>query len=169
VVDLYYAPLYRIACCLARCDATASDLTQQTFFIGAKKGHQLRDPSKVKSWLFTTLHREFLNQQRRSRTHLHLHLETADGELPRIESDAIQRVAVGEVLEALSQLGDLHRAPLILFHLECHTYREIAEILSLPIGTVMSRISRGRQSLLQALADRPAERDVPSGQLRTIS
>jgi RNA polymerase sigma-70 factor (ECF subfamily) len=57
---VYYEPLYQFAFSLARDEADACDLTQQTFCIWAAKGHQLRDASKVKTWLFTTLHREFL-------------------------------------------------------------------------------------------------------------
>ena len=65
VVDRYYRPLYQFAFSLTRTEADASDLTQQTFYVWATKGHQLRDEAKVKPWLFTTLHREFLKTQRR--------------------------------------------------------------------------------------------------------
>src|SRR5712671_2712561 len=60
IVAQHYEPLYRFAFSLTRAEADACDLTQQTFYLWATKGHQLRDPSKVKSWLFTILHREFL-------------------------------------------------------------------------------------------------------------
>ena len=65
LVERLYAPLYQFAFSLTRVEADACDLTQQTFAIWAAKGHQLRDPSKVKTWLFTTLHREFLDSRRR--------------------------------------------------------------------------------------------------------
>src|ERR1700722_17474734 len=65
IVNQYYEPLYRFAFSLTRAEADAWDLTQQTFYIWAAKGSQLRDASKVKSWLFTTLHREFLNTRRK--------------------------------------------------------------------------------------------------------
>jgi RNA polymerase sigma-70 factor (ECF subfamily) len=57
LVSQFYEPLYRFAFSLTGTEADACDLTQQTFYIWATKGHQLRDRSKVKSWLFTTLHR----------------------------------------------------------------------------------------------------------------
>src|SRR5262245_18980157 len=60
IVCEYYEPLYRFALSLTRSRADASDLTQHTFYVWATKGHQLQDISKVKSWLFTTLHRAFL-------------------------------------------------------------------------------------------------------------
>src|SRR5271168_1712035 len=64
VVNAHYEPLYRFALSLARSEADAGDLVQQTFYRFATKGGQLRDRSKVKSWLFTTLYREFLGQRR---------------------------------------------------------------------------------------------------------
>jgi RNA polymerase sigma-70 factor (ECF subfamily) len=57
IVNAHYEPLYRFALSLARSEADAGDLVQQTFYRWAAKGDQLRDKSKVKSWLFTTLHR----------------------------------------------------------------------------------------------------------------
>src|SRR5437899_5977150 len=65
LVNRYYQPLYQFAFSLTHREAEAGDLTQQTFLVWATKGHQLRDPSKVKTWLFTTLHREFLKTRRR--------------------------------------------------------------------------------------------------------
>src|SRR5580692_2980091 len=65
LVARYYEPLYQFAFSLARAEADACDLTQQTFYIWATKGNQLRDGSKIKSWLFTTLHREFLSIRRK--------------------------------------------------------------------------------------------------------
>ena len=60
VVGRFYASLYRFALSLTKNEAEAGDLTQQTFFILAQRSHQIRDTSKVKCWLFTTLRREFL-------------------------------------------------------------------------------------------------------------
>src|SRR5260370_36137292 len=66
LVDRQYAPLFRFALSLSKSEADAADLTQQTFFLWASKGHQLRDRSKAKSWLFTTLYREILGPRRRA-------------------------------------------------------------------------------------------------------
>ncbi len=64
LVARQYAPLYRFALSLSKSEADAADLTQQTFFLWASKGDQLRDRSKAESWLFTTLYREFLGRRR---------------------------------------------------------------------------------------------------------
>src|SRR5438093_13739224 len=64
LVDRQYVPLYRFALSLAKSEADAADLTQQTFFLWASKGDQLRDRSKAKAWLFTALYREFLGRRR---------------------------------------------------------------------------------------------------------
>src|SRR5580658_8043744 len=65
IVDRFYSGLYRFALSLARNPTDACDLTHQTFSLWASKGHLLRDESKVKSWLFTTLYHEFISQRRR--------------------------------------------------------------------------------------------------------
>ena len=82
LVALHYEPLYRFAFGLSRSEADACDLTQQTFYIWANKGHQLRDVTKVKTWLFTTLHREFLASKRRQVRFQHVELELAADDLP---------------------------------------------------------------------------------------
>src|SRR5580698_5000138 len=82
LVAVHYGPLYQFAFSLTRDEADACDLTQQTFCIWAAKGHQLRDTSKVKTWLFTTLHREFLGSRRRQTRFPHVELEYASANLP---------------------------------------------------------------------------------------
>jgi RNA polymerase sigma-70 factor, ECF subfamily len=65
LVEHFYMPLYRFALSLTREPCDAADLTQQTFLLWASKGHQLREQSKVKAWLFTSLYREFLRGERK--------------------------------------------------------------------------------------------------------
>jgi RNA polymerase sigma factor (sigma-70 family) len=153
LVDQFYQPLFRFAYSLSKSEATACDLTQQTFFIWATKGHQLRDASKAKSWLFTTLHREFLAIKKRESRYPHYEIEMMEAELPQVTPEAIRNADVNDVLDALNKLEEVFRAPLLLFHLQDHSYKEIAEVLDIPIGTVMSRIARGREHLFRRLAD----------------
>src|SRR5947207_946372 len=65
LVSAHYEALFRFALSLTRSESDACDLTQQTFYVWATKGHQLRNPSRVKPWLFTILHRAFLESRRR--------------------------------------------------------------------------------------------------------
>ena len=155
LVACYYKPLYQFAFSLAHNEAEACDLTQQTFCIWAAKGHQLRDSSKVKTWLFTTLHREFLGTRRRQTRFPQVELEQAAPELPVVSPETISRLDVTQVLEALGRLDKIYQAPVALFYLEDCSYNEIAEILDVPLGTVKSRLARGLGQLHQLLADAP--------------
>ena len=151
LVARYYEPLYQFAFSLARDESDACDLTQQTFCIWAAKGHQLRDTSKVKTWLFTTLHREFLGSRRRQTRFPHVDLEQAEPELPVVSPAEISRHDTAHVLATLARLDEVYQAPVALFYLQYCSYNEIAEILQVPLGTVKSRLSRGIGRLQELL------------------
>jgi len=157
LVEAYYRPLYQFAVSLTRAEAEASDMTQQTFYLWAAKGHQLRDASKAKTWLFTTLHREFLKTRRKERRFPHYALDQVRIEMPAVEPRVAEHLDDSRVLRALGQLPETYRAPLALFYLGEHSYKEIADILEVPIGTVQSRIARGKEHLQRMLSvARPA-------------
>ncbi len=139
LVSRFYGPLYQFAYSLAGTEADASDLTQQTFYIWATKGHQLRDGAKVKTWLFTTLHREFLNLRRKVVRFPHYELSEMDHELPAITPAMVNALDSAKVVELLGQVPEPYQAAVALFYLEDCSYREIGEILGVPLGTVHSR------------------------------
>ena len=146
----HYAGLFRFAQSLCRRQGTAEDLVQQTFLQWARKGSTLRDTDKAKTWLYTTLYREWLAIARREQKHEHVEFEPdvhgtveEPGADPVVDSASLQR--------ALDQLDEHYRAPLVLFYLRELSYRDIAETLSLPIGTVMSRLSRAKDALRKLL------------------
>jgi RNA polymerase sigma factor (sigma-70 family) len=147
LVDLHYAALYRFAMSLTRTESDACDLVQQTFLTWATKGHQLQDTSRVKSWLFTTLHRGFLESRRRTTRFPHLEITGAEAELPPIEPDPMNRLDAQDVLRLLGQVDEQFQAAVALFYLEDYSYNEIAGILEVPLGTVKSRIARGLAQL----------------------
>ncbi|MCE0498572.1 MAG: RNA polymerase sigma factor [Methylacidiphilales bacterium] len=161
IVDRYYPMLYRFALSLARNEPDACDLTQQTFAIWAKKGHLLRDAVKVKSWLFTTLYREFISNRRHEARWPKQEISEVEDELPGAAPEAPDSIAAGEVMKALQSLDETFRSPLTLFYLQEHSYEEIALILDIPIGTVMSRLSRGKQKLQNALVRGLPRRNGP--------
>jgi len=151
LVQLYYRDLYRFGFSLAGNEADACDLTQETFYIWARKGHQLRDPAKVKAWLFTTLHRQFLQTRRHETRFKDEPIDEASPELPAIAADCVNRIDARTLPSFLGQLDETYRAPLVLYYLEDLSYNEIAETLAVPLGTVQSRIARAKIKLLQLL------------------
>jgi RNA polymerase sigma factor (sigma-70 family) len=155
LVARYYHSLYKFAYSLTQAEADACDLTQQTFYVWARKGHQLRDGSKVKTWLFTTLHREFLESRRRQTRFPHYELEQVDGELPSVSPARVNQLDSPRVHQALAQVDDVYQAPVALFYLQECSYKEIANILDVPMGTVKSRIARGILQLQKLLASDP--------------
>jgi RNA polymerase sigma-70 factor (ECF subfamily) len=152
LVDNFYELLYRFAFALSRNAADAEDLTQQVFYLWATKGHQLRDGGKVKTWLFTTLYREFLASRRRQERFVasNEEVEVKSAPLPSLVANQLDGQTA---LETLLSLEENYRAPLALFFLQEQSYREIAEILGIPVGTVMSRISRGKAELRKRLIE----------------
>jgi RNA polymerase sigma-70 factor, ECF subfamily len=152
VVASYYEPLYQFAFSLTRAEADACDLTQQTFYVWATKGHQLRDESKVKTWLFTTLHRAFLETRRKQTRFPHLELSEVPFELSTLSPALANALDSEQVLQSLSKVDKVYQAPVALFYLEDCSYKEIAEILDVPIGTVKSRMARGIAQLQNILS-----------------
>jgi len=153
LVEDFYMPLYRFALSLSRKESDAGDLVQQTFFLWASKGHQLRDKSKVKTWLFTSLYREFLARKRQQDRFVDVENNPEAISAQVIAASVVNQLDGDIVQRALFALEEIYRAPLTLFYLEQHSYKEIAETLEIPVGTVMSRISRGKEQLRKALAD----------------
>ncbi|MGH8017712.1 MAG: RNA polymerase sigma factor, partial [Opitutaceae bacterium] len=140
VVDEYYEPLFRFGFSLSGNRDDACDLVQQTFFIWARHGGSLRDFSKAKSWLFTTLYREFLKLHRHAKRVTTVEEPERSAE-PEDDSPAwIARLDIPAVINGLATIDEIFRVPLTLFYLEELSYKEIADVLDVPIGTVMSRL-----------------------------
>ncbi len=155
LVELHYQSLYRFAFSLTRNETEASDLTQQSFYIFAKSGGQIRDRQKAKSWLFTTLHREYLGRRRKMIRFPETEFAQAEPELPAIDP-SLETADAPAVLKALAQIDAAFQSAVSLFYLEDYSYPEIAEILEVPLGTVKSRISRGLIQLQRLLVEAPA-------------
>jgi RNA polymerase sigma-70 factor (ECF subfamily) len=156
LVNHYYRDLYRFGFSLTGSEADACDLTQETFYVWANKRHQLRDPAKVKAWLFTTLRRQFLQTRRHETRFKDEPIDEASPELPAIAADCVNRVDARTLLSFLGKLDEVYRAPLVLYYLEDLSYNEIAETLAVPLGTVQSRIARAKIKLLKFLNETSA-------------
>lgn len=152
-VEQFYKPLYRFGFGLAGSESDAADLTQDTYRILLTKGETIRDPSKLKSWLFTTLYREFLARRRHATRFPETPIDSAGSEVPAIMPGHAENLDASSAVDALQQLDDKYRAPLTMFYLEELSYKEIAEVLGLPIGTIMSRLARGKELLRKRLLE----------------
>lgn len=148
----HHAELYRYAYRLAGQTADAEDLTQQTFLIAQAKFDQLRSADSCRSWLFSILRSCFLKSLRTAipapATAIDLPLETIAAPAGDLTIDRERLHA------ALRELPAEFRLVLSMFYFEGCSYREIAEQLGLPQGTVMSRLSRGKSQLRSALIQR---------------
>jgi RNA polymerase sigma-70 factor (ECF subfamily) len=152
IVARYYEPLYRFAFSLTRAEQDASDLTQQTFYVWATKGQQLRDQSKAKAWLFTTMHRAFLAMRQRHNRFTRYSLdEDSIEDFVAFSPNFADAADSTQVLPALAKVDAVYQAAVALFYLEDYSYQEIAEILEIPVGTVKSRIARGIAQLRELL------------------
>jgi RNA polymerase sigma-70 factor (ECF subfamily) len=153
LVQDYYGDLYRFGLSLTGNETDAADLTQETFYIWANKGHQLQKAASVKSWLFTTLHREFLKSRRRRNRFPNQSLNESTEDLPNVPPDCAERVDSQTLLRILGEIAEDFRAPLVLYYMEDLSYKEIADVLALPLGTVQSRIARAKGQLLRRLSE----------------
>lgn len=142
--------LYRYAYRLSGSEADAEDLLQQTFLMAQRHGDQLRDSDKARNWLCVILRNAFLKQIRKQREYP---LSTvADFPEPAESTSWEAPVDSAELQTALAELPDEYRLPLVMFYFEELGYAQIAEQLNIPLGTVMSRLSRAKAALKRRLA-----------------
>lgn len=165
VVSEWYDPLYRFAISLCRNEDAALDLAQNAFHKLAQKQHQLRDPSKVKSWLFSVVYRDFVDGYRRGSRYPTISLENVLEPYGEVETHQGGRSHDAKVMiRMLGDLDDIFREPLTLFYMDQLSYKEIAVVMDIPIGTVMSRLRRAKDQLrlrMESVEPRPSVISFP--------
>ncbi|WP_374333868.1 RNA polymerase sigma factor [Aestuariivirga sp.] len=147
--------LRRFARALTGDPALADDVVQDCLERAMLKSH-LYDPSRpLRAWLFTMLRNLHVSGLRRSGRSSVVKTvdDLMDGE-GAVPPEQEHRLAVGSVSEALDRLSAQHREVIVLVGLEEMSYRDVSEILGVPVGTVMSRLSRAREQMRQLLEDR---------------
>jgi RNA polymerase sigma-70 factor (ECF subfamily) len=152
LVEAHYAPLYRYAYRLSGSSQEAEDLTQETFCQAQSKLFQLREEAKAKSWLFTILRNAYLHRLRSTKQVTQVAL---DG-IPEIADRATAAAPIVDSAHlqlALDDLPESFRTPIILYYFEDFSYKEIAEQMNVPLGTVMSRLARAKTYLRERLMD----------------
>jgi RNA polymerase sigma-70 factor (ECF subfamily) len=165
--------LYSAAMRMTRNPADAEDLVQETFAKAYASFHQFREGTNLKAWLYRILTNTFINSYRKKQREPlpSLAEDVEDWQLARAEShtssglksaeaEALERLPDSDVKDALSQLPEDFRLAVYLADVEGFPYKEIAEIMDTPIGTVMSRLHRGRRQLRSMLTDYARERGM---------
>jgi RNA polymerase sigma-70 factor, ECF subfamily len=160
----YRAQLYKTALRLARSTENAEDLLQETYLKAYRHYETFRAGTNLKAWLFRILKNTFINEYRRHQktpalvgfTDIEETLESAlapvHGSANRTPEDEVVDASLDwEVKRALAELPRAFRVVILLTDIEGHSYKETAAILSIPVGTVMSRLYRGRRLLERAL------------------
>ena len=126
----------------------ADDLVQETLTLGLKNVHQLRQAERLNAWLYSILNNCWKQHIRRDRPYEDLD-ENHPAELPQPETAVSQLQTVDRVRAAVARLPAEQRRVLALVDLEGMAYSDVAEVMEIPIGTVMSRLHRGRQALIK--------------------
>ena len=152
--------VFRYAYRLSGCAATAEDLVQEVFLRAFRSVHQLRDDAAARGWLLVIARNEFLRHCRRQANSSEVIVDPQDCDTPAEQTlPAIDNQEwVGGALE---QLPDDFRLVLLMYYFEELSYAQIAEQLKIPLGTVMSRLSRGKSHLKAALEKSAAAQNLP--------
>ena len=175
-----FAPqLYSAAMRMTRNRADAEDLVQETYLKGYRSFHTFTEGTNLRAWLFRILTNTYINSYRAKQRrpdesdlddvedmYLYRRLTTlGDGALGRsAEESLMEMLPDTEVKQALEDLPDNFRLPVILADVEGFQYKEIADILDIPIGTVMSRLHRGRKAMQKSLYEYARTRGMVSAE-----
>jgi len=164
----HLSALYRLALRMVGDPSAAEDLVQETYLRALRSFATLRDPARAKAWLFQILSRLVIDRHRSSRREVPL---PEDEELERfslyqriadedpfpysddVHGDFLAEFRDDDVRRALLAIPEIYRVPLVLVYVEEMSYRELADVLGCPVGTVMSRLFRGRKALERELWD----------------
>ncbi len=167
----YMPALHAAALRMTRNPADAEDLVQETYLKAYKSFHQFESGTNLRAWLYRILTNSFINRYRLKRrspdevklediADLYMYRKISDERLgPKsAEAEFLEHLPDKAVSDALDSLPDIFRIPVILADIDGFHYKEIADIVDIPIGTVMSRLYRGRRALEKRLHDFAAER-----------
>jgi len=154
--------LRRYARALAGDRSAADDLVQDTLERGLSRFHLWRQGSDLRAWLFTIMHNIFVNQARSRARRYHESIET-DPEADGLRAPEPDWLELRDIASALARLPQEQRTVVLLVGLEQFTYEEAAQVLGVPIGTVMSRLSRARERLRALLGG-----DVKAASLKVV-
>ena len=146
--------LWRFGLVLSRSRDAAEDLVQSTCVRALERSHQFTPGTRLDRWLFSILHSIWINDIRARRVRQGAGQVDAETNLVFDGAAAVEtNILAGQVLKKVEALPDAQRETVFLVYVEGLTYREAAEILGIPIGTVMSRLAAARAKLADGVAD----------------
>ena len=174
---VYTDALYGSALRMTRNPADAEDLVQETYLRAFRAWDRFEPGTNLKAWLFKIMTNLFISGYRQRRREpltvstddteefdLYRNLLAHDAAVGKsAESIVLEGLVDDDVKQALSDLAENFRIPVLLADVEGFSYREIADMLNIPIGTVMSRLHRGRKALQKALWDKAVESGLVGG------
>jgi len=161
LVQQHYESLYRYAFRLSGSASDAEDLTQDAFCQAQLKLRQLRDAGRVKAWLFSILRNAYLHRVRHARREKVVPLDSVPDLVERLP-EPLPDIDPQRLQEVLNELPEDFRTPLILYYFDDFSYRDIAEQMDVPMGTVMSRLARAKAHLrARLLPPAPVTADGP--------
>jgi RNA polymerase sigma-70 factor (ECF subfamily) len=152
LLEAHIPGLRRFACALLRGNQEhADDLVQDSLERALSNWHRRRLEADPRSWVYTIVYNRFLTEKRRQRRYgaYHSLTECLDKDLPTVEGGQGSALIHRDLLRGFAELPQEQRAVLLLVGVEDFSYKDAARILGIPIGTVMSRLSRGRERLRQ--------------------
>lgn len=154
----HHQAVYRYAFRLTGAVPDAEDLSQQAFLVANEKLGQLREEGSARSWLFAILRNCFLKQCRKERPTSAADLQINIENIPQEEGD--HEIDQERLQQALDSLPAGFRMVIVMFYFEQLSYREMAQALGVPIGTVMSRLARAKGHLRSQLLSKDDKRDT---------
>ena len=171
---MQYAPqLYSAALRMTRNPADAEDVVQETFLKAYRAYDSFQAGTNLKAWLYRILTNTYINRYRKAQRrpsevelgelqdlYLYKRLGEQSGASESAEQEVLEQFVDSDVIQALESLSDNFRMPVLLADVEGFAYKEIAEMLDIPIGTVMSRLHRGRKALQKKLWHLAEERGI---------
>ena len=171
---MQYAPqLYSAALRMTRNPADAEDVVQETFLKAYRAYDSYTEGTNLKAWLYRILTNTYINKYRKAQRrpsevelgelqdlYLYKRLGESSGASQSAEADMLDEFVDTDVIEALESLPETFRFPVLLADVDGFSYKEIAEMLDIPIGTVMSRLHRGRKALQKKLWDVAQEHGI---------
>lgn len=150
--------LWRFALQLSASQDTAEELVQQTILRGLEKQHQYTKDTKLRSWLFTILHSIWKNDIRAQYIRNNVSFDTINHDDHVSHEDSMESSQLlREVMEQINSLPEAQRVVIILICAEGYSYQEASDILDVPVGTIMSRLARGRLKIGDAFTERKSK------------